>query len=357
MKPFDRMQVVKNHRLCENCLFSNHKTQDCRKPSVCSVHVPGCGQKHTKFIHLNESRNSSSLPNDQGNANATVHQVQTEKSFDNSHECVDVRVSVVKVIANGSFVTHALLDSGSTTSFCTQRLVDRLRIEGSEVNYTLSILNLSQQSRRSKLIDVELTSADGSGMIKLSNVYVVDQIPVMKPKVSTRVYSHLKNLPITDCDSQVDVLIGQDNSEALVPLEIRKGVKGDPFAIRTVLGWSVNGPVSSTRCVNRNVISNFVTANPIQKDIDNLWDIENENASREKLGWSQSDREVIELWDKTVEKVNGHFQLPIPWRSGVTVQNNMVVALSRLKSLKFSLARRGLTQRYGEEIAKMCDKG
>ena len=55
LKPVQRLKVVKDNKLCENCLLSNHEVSTCRKPSVCSV--PNCGKKHTRFIHIDEVTN------------------------------------------------------------------------------------------------------------------------------------------------------------------------------------------------------------------------------------------------------------------------------------------------------------
>ena len=60
--------------------------------------------------------------------------------------------------------------------------------------------------------------------------------------------------------AKIDLLIGQDNSEALVPLQVLKGNPGDPFSVLTKFGWTLNGvvPGSSTDCVSLAVVPNFV---------------------------------------------------------------------------------------------------
>ena len=60
--------------------------------------------------------------------------------------------------------------------------------------------------------------------------------------------------------AKVDLLIGQDNSEALVPLKVLRGNSGDPFSVLTKFGWTLNGivPGSSPDCVSLAVVSNFV---------------------------------------------------------------------------------------------------
>ena len=42
------------------------------------------------------------------------------------------------------------------------------------------------------------------------------------------------------------LLIGQDYPDALVPLATMPGAKGEPYAIKTRLGWTVNGPVTAS---------------------------------------------------------------------------------------------------------------
>ncbi len=44
-------------------------------------------------------------------------------------------------------------------------------------------------------------------------------------------------------EEEVNLLIGADVPEALQPLEIRKSENGGPFAVKTVFGWTLNGPL------------------------------------------------------------------------------------------------------------------
>ena len=50
MQPDERVNVVRQCQLGFNCLLPGHCSNACRKQSVCSV--PGCGRKHTKFLHV-----------------------------------------------------------------------------------------------------------------------------------------------------------------------------------------------------------------------------------------------------------------------------------------------------------------
>jgi len=77
-------------------------------------------------------------------------------------------------------------------------------------------------------------------------------------------WTHLTEIPLPRLSdsSEIRLLIGQDCPEALLPLEIRRGSFGAPYATRTVLGWTVNGPINRY-CNRLKAASNF-----IQSDVD-----------------------------------------------------------------------------------------
>jgi len=107
MKPVERLKLVKDNRLCENCLRSNHVVSNCRKASVCSV--PGCGQKHTKFIHVNDREG--------GEKTGTVSAHRVEIKNANVKDDKVVCVPIVQVVVNENCQVNALLDTASTSSF------------------------------------------------------------------------------------------------------------------------------------------------------------------------------------------------------------------------------------------------
>ena len=55
--------------------------------------------------------------------------------------------------------------------------------------------------------------------------------------------------------------------------------------------------------------------------------------------------------------MDGHYELPIPWKKDIQVPNNYNMASARLRSTKKSLVRRGLYQSYHEEITKLLNMG
>ena len=343
LKPMERLQLVIRHKLCENCLLSNHSTANCRKMSVCSV--PGCGERHTKFIHVSNR--------EPGGATSTGSNSNVRLLNANVNVNSDVHMPVVAVRVNGDYDTCMLLDTASSNSFCTAKLMQSLKLQGTPVTYALSTLNASEDIQ-SRVVNLSLKSLDGQECLEIPNVYVVNSIPVKSTCPEPGVHPHLKGLTLVEGGQDINLLVGQDNAEALMPLEVRRGGKGEPFACRTLFGWSVNGPCQVNGPISRKVVSQFISTSSLEEKVHNLWQMENEGLGSH-VSLSHEDKGVIELWDKECKLVEGHYEIPIPWKPKVDVPNNLVLAMSRLKSLKLSLNKRGLVARYDEEIQKLLE--
>jgi hypothetical protein len=341
MKPRDRLHLVKENKLCENCLLGNHSTSKCRKPTVCTI--AGCGKKHTKFIHVNDHGE---------NVDANPSRPTPVKIANASYTDVKVHMPAVAVIVNDKCVSSALLDNASSSTFCTRRLADSLGLSGQKKNLEISTLNFSR-SVESRVVTLDVVSLDRTESLQLHNVFVVDKIPNTVPVVDTRGYKHLQDLNFAGAGKEVEILIGQDNGEALVPLETRKGQVGQPFAVRTLLGWTLNGPGNLNQKVSQSVIAHFISANEsIESNIEALWTVENEGLCDDEKSWSPDDVKVIDLWDAECEIVNEHYQLPIPFKPNVDMPNNVKMVVGRLKSTRSSLIKRGLLSKYDDDCLK-----
>ena len=71
-------------------------------------------------------------------------------------------------------------------------------------------------------------------------------------------YTHLNNIQLSDCnvnnsDSQIDVLIRADHYWDFMTGEVKRGSKG-PVAIKTILGWVLNGTFQSQSSSQTSVI-------------------------------------------------------------------------------------------------------
>ena len=278
----ERVKYVTDNKLCSVCLSPNHVTDVCRVDYRCPI--PDCNGRHSKYIHVDSSDASVCT-----NSNFTVN-----LGHDNY-----VMLPILPVTINDTFHTYALLDTGSSDSFCSRRLVDRLNIKGPVTTYELNTIGKTVY-QRSEMVNFEMSSI--STTIDMKNIRVVNYIPTQSRACDLSEYSHLEGLR---CPGNVivDILIGQDYPFLLRPLEVRSGANGEPFAIRSILGWAMNGPVSS-QPTSRRVISNFVSTVAIEEKLDRLWEVDNLD---DMPSLSPEDTRVIELWDRCCNRCRWSF--------------------------------------------------
>ena len=67
---------------------------------------------------------------------------------------------VVRVLVNGSYTAHALLDTASTTSFCSKYIADKLGLKGSPTDFQLSTLTGSS-TKVTNMVSVNLSTISG----------------------------------------------------------------------------------------------------------------------------------------------------------------------------------------------------
>lgn len=334
MSVTERGEFVAERRLCENCLRADHKVEECLSDNRCLV----CKKKHSVFLHV-----------DHQEANGITR---------SGNEAVFM--PIVEVVVNDKKRIRAALDTCSSSTFCTAALANELSLKGTSLSYTLKTL---QGGSKQTTPLVTLTISREHERMVLSGVKVVERIPITGARLDVSKYPHLSEIDMSaniGCH-HVDLLIGQDCADALIPLAVKQGKPGEPFAVLYKFGWTLNGSTGSSKANdNFSVVSNFVTTLPmpdLQADLSKLWLLDHEHV-REKTEMSVDERKVIDLWDNTCVMEHGHYVLPIPWKNpSEPLPNNFWLARKRLDSLYDRLRDQGLTERYDKEIESLITEG
>ena len=279
--PFsERCTYVNSNNLCTLCLSKDHLLSECRSSYLCRVN--NCGKKHSSSLHAYAVNQTPPI----------VHCI-------NSNDKSNVYMPTVPVVINGIFHTYALLDTGSSSTFCSKRLLNQLKLQGTKISYKLRTLNDSKNSC-SDVVEFQMSSEDGTKCLYMNNVLVVDSIPVENSRISdVSKYNHLKDLTFAH-ESEADILIGQDNSAALVPLEVRTGPVGAPFATRTLMGWSLNG-CASERVPGHSVTSNFIIAS-LQDTSEHGYEDSSDIANRKDALITSSKRSELDVSNNLYKK-------------------------------------------------------
>jgi len=359
-----RLKIAVEKGICFNCLSGKHRTARCKSARVCSI--PGCGKRHSNLLHRPSGTEYSNSAEVNSQSGATV---EVEASaMCGSIGAGDLRIALpivpVQIRASGRSVrTCALLDSGSTNTFCSAALLEHLGISGKKQSLSLSTLDKADIIIETERVSLQVVDMDENNVLELPCVFKRTQLPV---NVSNRAqsqdisqWSHLDdvNLPQVSVD-EVGLLIGQDVPAALMPMEVRTGAPGSPCAVKTLLGWTLNGPLGSSR-ERQKASVNFVHADTcLEQQVRQFWELEGGHLVSDEKAMSVNDEKVIECWNESMKLTDGLYEMAIPFKDrSVSLPNNRSVAERRLgllrKRLMVDPIRSERYQRSMEEIKDM----
>ena len=371
----ERLKIVKELRLCFCCLSSRaHGVRLCRKPGKCGK--GGCERRHSSLLHdalvqlprVHQSQNGVSADKEHG-------------TYAKSYACgtggPEIALPIVQVDVRGegkqeSVRTLALLDPGSNRSFCSMSLLKTLGLHGDRTSLEMETLH---DNKRTEAVEIALEVSGVTGrkkcrrLLMMKRVYALEKFPDLDGCVGADVtqWEHLRDLDVPRKDgTHVCLLIGQDVPGALMPLEVKKGgVVGEPYAVRTALGWIVNG-VLSDEASCRGMASSYCAVAPsrqedaLDKQVQQFWNLDTgQYLAGGVPQMSIEDRAVVQRWSESIKLEDEHYVLEIPFKGEKPLlPDNRVVAERRLMSLGRRLSRdEELLQRYRAEIDKLIEKG
>ena len=359
-----RLAFVAHHKLCCICFSKEHATINCPADIVCKK----CSLNHSTYIHVDDVIVNKDVDVDVNtvtpvdiptNSSGTT---LASNSADDTPSSDYTFIPTVSVVVNESYKTHALLDSGSTNSFITSDAVKCFGLSGKTVIYRHSTVDTLCMTTSTKVVNFVLYSLDGTESLSMSNVFVVEEVPyTYSPCRDLSVYPHLSDIPISPVHppAKVDLLIGQDNSEALVPLQVLKGNPGDPFFVLTKFGWTLNSvvPGSSPDCVSLAVVSNFVHIS-IDAKVDAVKDIADVRVCSTLKSLSVStDCKVLDICYGESDLVDGHVDLPIPQEVSHIDHNFPVVLSNCYKPLITSVDKIPIMSDCDDAVKAIISKG
>ena len=302
LRPEDRLQTAIRLRLCFVCLKGGHITRDCTSKMRCRAE--NCGRMHATVLHaanwskLREqgrrrreravSDPSKETPAEEPSATGSVYHAEGREeppgdSISTQESKVALPLVPVRVYcpeSKHSHSTYALLDTGSNVT-CHERLLRTLGLQGRPETMSLTILDKKHNRTPTRVVSLDVTDPDGEERLHLGQVYARDSLPIDPRNRVTMSeaarWSHLKGLPLHHAPiDKVMLLIRQDYPDALVPLATVPGGKGEPYAVRTRLGWTVNGPMnaSETRGEQQAFFTQGERYERLDRQVERFWKLE-----------------------------------------------------------------------------------
>ncbi|KAK3735936.1 hypothetical protein QZH41_003721 [Actinostola sp. cb2023] len=265
------------------------------------------------------------------------------------HAILPVKVK----IKNGTdtVTTYALYDNGSSGCFITEGLKEQLAVEGIKTTLQLGTMH-GQSSVESSIVEgLIITDLNNDNPVEVARCYTRHEIPVSQEQIPTpKVVSKFDNLrtiskkiPELIPDVDVGVLIGSNCPLALEPLEVLPSGGKGPFAMRLRHGWTVSGPLhiqpqaTSQGC---NATSHRITVQELEsikevitpQSVMTMFELDfnDHSSTSDDSSLSQEDKEFLSIADQGTRRVDGHYELPLPFRDpNVVMPNNRVQAEKR----------------------------
>ena len=351
----ERQKLVDERKLCCNCLSAGHFVRECPKESFCKVQ--GCTGKHSTFLHpksdpatekpkASEDSNTEQTPAVKSNS---ANNGYVKSDYPSSSTVTGLAIIPVKVKAKGQHVTvetHASLDSGSNTSFCTEDLLEKFELKGTKTKLSLTTLQGENTPIECSLVSLEAFDLSEENAVQLPMVYSRPSLPISPDAIAGQEdverWPCLKGIKLPQIEAEIGLLIGSDVPEALQPNETRENQNGGPFTTRMTLGWVINGPLGRDK-------PKVPTANFIQADttLDQQFQ---EFCNQEFNDSFYESKPSMSLNDKKA--------LALPWKTyPPRLENNKSLAENRLRTLRKRLQREPVVlEKYKEFMNDLISK-
>ena len=166
----------------------------------------------------------------------------------------------------GVVKARALLDTGFSASFVSERVAQALRLRRMTQNPRIcGIAGLQHSDGKQSVTQILISSMRSSGQKHKGNAFIVPQttgdLPVYTlPHIQS--WKHLDGLTLADPDynktGRIDVLLGIGVFVHVIPYSGRSGPYGSPTALNTAFGWVLAGNTGSQN--NTTLVATHLTS-------------------------------------------------------------------------------------------------
>ena len=347
----DRYDFLKSKGFCFGCLKYGHQKVVCSQKATCSV----CKKGHPSILHVDSRKQKVNETCNDNSVRDVTSSATSTGAGDVVQQALPILPVRIKCAKSDKFVeTYAFLDCGSTATFCSETIMRELNVEGKKTK--LGLLTMTQTETDVKdcyvVSGLEISDLNGNNVISLPTIFSQEKLPVTSSDIVSvsdiSNWPHLRDIPLQRISNDhVGLLIGVNVPRAMEPWSVVPCANGGPFAVETVLGWVINGPLNVSR--DENTSCNFVRANRISASVvsENRIDVSLEDQIRNQFDFdfcertiddvnspSVEDRKFLDNVSRSITLENGHYIIDLPFKSNENAMpNNRKQAEQRLMLL------------------------
>lgn len=214
---------------------------------------------------------------------------------------------------------------------------------------------------------MEVCGLDDDVGVELPAVFTQKRIPVAIENIPTQEYvdqwPYLHQVRLHHIDADIGLLIGSNVPKAMEPWMVINSQEDGPYAVKTTLGWTINGPLkknsvshSGQSTIRAHRISVVQLDELLQQQIRHDFP---EQRHEERLEMSIEDHIFMERVTQSAKLVDGHYSIGLPLRKEeAEFPNNRCVAEQRALSLKKKLRKSPQFQEdYVKFMSDILEKG
>ncbi|KAH8295561.1 hypothetical protein KR018_002995, partial [Drosophila ironensis] len=247
----ERLQLIRQHKLCLNCFARQHHVQNCTSLHNCFT----CRGRHHTLLHQGTppgSAKQTPLGGETEKIQSTSPTAVHNYLATNTHGVLLGTALVEIHHMGGTFKARALIDSGSEASFISERMFDLVRPPFQTVQARVAGLNKAVSARPEKLCHFWLGSPLQPRLHIETSAFVVPQLAGELPSrpVPPEIVGSLQDIQLADPSfhqgAPIDILIGADLYPPILLEGSRRHICGSLLGQETVFGWVLSGPVRVT---------------------------------------------------------------------------------------------------------------
>ncbi|KAL0157129.1 hypothetical protein M9458_048375, partial [Cirrhinus mrigala] len=367
----DKIEFLKTKGLCFGCITQGHLSKDCKKRLTCQE----CSKMHPTILHILKEMSSKSSSCDENKSRMSTDSVDHETcgyTGAGNSECIlaIVPVKIKSKKCDKVVKTYAFIDPGSSATFCTEALMRDLNLKGRKTEILLRTMGQEKPVHSNILSDLEICGLECEDYIDLPRVFTQKEIPVKQENIPQQKdlekWPYLDQVKLPHLKAEIGVLIGANVHKAIEPWQVINSEGNGPYAIRTALGWIVNGPLRTDVSTESDQMktSSFTVNRIAVADIETLL-VEQFNADfpernySDKMEMSQEDRKFMQSVEQSIRYKDGHYCIGLPFKNDpANLPNNRCIAEQRAIGLKRKLSKNlEFYKDYKAFMTDIIDKG
>ena len=336
-----------------------------------------CGKPHPTVLHYDPNDDKElgnqekiEVHEDCGSSNVSSVCHQTVGDQANVTNSMSIPVGLHhKDNPQREILVYALLDDASETTFDKSQTLRDLGLCGPDIKLNLHTMLGKEEIIVERMNNLVVKRVDKRVAVELPKTYSRTRIPHRKnqtptPDVASK-WLHLEKIVDKLCPYQsntdVALLIGCNCLRAIKPREVILGKGDNPYAVRTLLGWGIIGPVTPYQ--DEGEEAEFATCNRIMScEIGNdapsdlqfipvaqsqeeitpyavkkMFEADSSERGPAIEALSKEERKFLTIVVKGIHHCeDGHYEMPLPLRvPNLNLPNNREVAVRRQLKERF----------------------